>query len=807
MVRKGKKSRKSRKGLGFSETGGGGGEAGAVSQREDDRERGGRERQKNSATYNSVYEEYYSGQGIFEDQGDCKRFMQAMKEPLPAAIWINGRGGFKEQLRDAVLDLSKDFPVELSGTDKERANVTCVMPTEQLAWVPLKNAFKFGVDRHTIRRVAALQKLKEFLIAEEAAGNITRQEEASMIPPLFLDVRSNHSVLDMCAAPGSKTWQLVELLHTNGGLEESIDIPEGVIIANDSNSKRAYMLSHRLRPSCSTNLLITNHDAQMFPSLERMLDSKTSEQGFFDRVLADVPCSSDGTLRKSKDLWTTWNPKDGLSLHQLQLQIAQRGVSVLRDGGRMVYSTCSLNPIEDEAVVAQLLRQNRGAVELIDVSSELPGLKRRKGLSHWKVAYFKPSYQPLEEKRGEDGKLLDGRPTEKDLCFTENEEDYRLLQKSVFPPTKEEAELMHLDRCMRILPHDQNSSGFFVCVLQKKCRTPRITNTNASLPLTDTSGRALEEANEKKGRKATGSSEAGAVHTSFSSAAKELQQDNQGDKEGLRSDDYHIVPRATVDPVLEHFGIDPAQFDDTQFLCRLGGGEAVNSAASKKRRLDIIRAVEEAQHIPRVISLVSKSGAAILATNRNQKLRIVSAGLQILKKSTKSDDAANAYRFAQSGVKLLSKCMTKRLVSCTLNDIATLSEFANHQSGSAEVKKIIKAFPGTPLKALSVLLQQGATENKGANVLVLEDEDQKRYVSAFGHPLAISCWNAQESMHPMVSKEDLERLNSMLVREKLISPLALDNVDVDALLAQHLGEATKKRAQRKANEFDDMKRK
>ena len=72
----------------------------------------------------------------------------------------------------------------------------------------------------------------------------------------------------------------------------------------------------------------------------------------FDRVLADVPCSGDGTLRKSPDLWRSWALSSAVQLHPVQIGCLVRGLSLLKVGGRLVYSTCSMNPLENEAVVA-----------------------------------------------------------------------------------------------------------------------------------------------------------------------------------------------------------------------------------------------------------------------------------------------------------------------------------------------------------------------------------------------------------------------------------------------------------------------
>lgn len=74
----------------------------------------------------------------------------------------------------------------------------------------------------------------------------------------------------------------------------------------------------------------------------------------YDRILCDVPCSGDGTIRKAGDIWRRWSPVSGNGIHALQLRIALQSVTLLKVGGRMVYSTCSFNPVEDEAVVAEV---------------------------------------------------------------------------------------------------------------------------------------------------------------------------------------------------------------------------------------------------------------------------------------------------------------------------------------------------------------------------------------------------------------------------------------------------------------------
>ena len=178
-------------------------------------------------------------------------------------------------------------------------------------------------------------------------------------------------------------------------------------------------------------------------------------------MLADVPCSGDGTLRKNVILWQKFTVDDGKNIHALQLRIATQGLALLKVGGLLVYSTCSLNPIEDEAVVAELLRQGAGAFELVDARDSLPGLTVRQGLESWSV--------PVRKKR-ENEVALFRTQSELDQYVAEHKEDtvwdsVNCVKPSMFAPA--EPGPLNLSRCMRVLPHDQDTGGFFVAALRK----------------------------------------------------------------------------------------------------------------------------------------------------------------------------------------------------------------------------------------------------------------------------------------------------------------------------------------------------
>lgn len=358
-----------------------------------------------------------------------------------------------------------------------------VEPPRPVSWYPDQLAWWMTTPKNVIRRHAPFASFQKFLVAETEVGNISRQEVVSMIPPLLMDLRPGMTVLDMCAAPGSKSCQLMEMVHA--GEEESIEdvakqakegtiAPEpqgpeglnddgrttGLLIANDSDYKRSHLLIHQMKRLSSPNLIVTNHDATMYPSIKLPpLPSAEGKQKArylkFDRILTDVPCSGDGTARKNYNVWKEWSPSNALGLHLTQARILVRALQMLKVGGRVVYSTCSMNPVENEAVIASAIERCGGAqnVKILDCSQELPGLKRSTGLKNWKVmdreGRIWSSWKEVEEHKEQQG--IEGL--------------FR-LSEGMFPPLGEGADLP-LDRCMRIYPHQQDTGGFFITVLEK----------------------------------------------------------------------------------------------------------------------------------------------------------------------------------------------------------------------------------------------------------------------------------------------------------------------------------------------------
>lgn len=387
---------------------------------------------------NEMFEKFYKEQGFMTDE-EFELFMKSLREPLPTTFRL---AGFKGQSEELMKLLQSEYFSKLLGqTDGD----TEMVPPIQLPWYPDGLAWQINFGRKEIRQSEVLKELKQFLISETETGNISRQEAVSMIPPLVLDVQPHHRVLDMCAAPGSKTAQLIEMLQKNGDQQ---DADAGFVIANDADNKRCYLMCHQVRRLESTKFAVINHDAQLLPGMKYSTPDGPKLLRF-DRILADVPCTGDGTFRKNVDAWQKWNAAAGHALNPVQRRVLKRGLELLEVGGRLVYSTCSMNPVEDEAVLATVLLQDGFAnrVKLVDISDQLPGLKYLQGRKTWKVmtraGEFYESFSDVPEKV------------------------QSFIRPHAFPPKAEDADALHLERCIRILPHMQNTGGFFVAVLEK----------------------------------------------------------------------------------------------------------------------------------------------------------------------------------------------------------------------------------------------------------------------------------------------------------------------------------------------------
>ncbi len=225
-------------------------------------------------------------------------------------------------------------------------------------------------------------------LAEHQLGYLYIQEAASMIPPIVLAPRPGEKVLDLCAAPGSKTTQLAAMLQN-----------KGVLVANDVDWQRLKPLGINLQRCGVTNTVVLLKSNRRLPT------------AFFDKVLVDAPCTGTGTVRKSLKTLRMWSPGLVKRMARDQRRLLQQGFELLKPGGVLVYSTCTLEPEEDEGVVSWLLEQHDDArLEEIEID-----IQRSPAVTAWEGKEFHPD----------------------------------------------------VEKCLRIYPQDNDTEGFFVAKVRK----------------------------------------------------------------------------------------------------------------------------------------------------------------------------------------------------------------------------------------------------------------------------------------------------------------------------------------------------
>ena len=253
---------------------------------------------------------------------------------------------------------------------------------------------------------------RSVFIALHETGRITRQEAVSMIPSLLLEIQENQIILDMCASPGSKSTHIAEILQGTGA-----------VIANDISKKRTNTLVANTQRISLPNIMVVQHDGRQIPRIPG---------GGYDAILVDAPCTGSATTRKNPDVWNKWKPSAGKRLHTLQVQLLSRAIKLARSGSVIVYSTCSLDPIENEAVISRVLENENGIrLEKID-SGKLNGLSYQNGMKDWPV--------------------LD------DEINTTNEERYG--------PSKSSEIQKMVTNCIRIHQDESGHGGFFVAKIR-----------------------------------------------------------------------------------------------------------------------------------------------------------------------------------------------------------------------------------------------------------------------------------------------------------------------------------------------------
>ncbi len=170
------------------------------------------------------------------------------------------------------------------------------------------------------------------------AGVYYLQEASAMAPVALLAPQPGERVLDLCAAPGGKSTQIASYMAG-----------KGFLLCNEINPTRAKVLSRNIERMGVANALVTNETPQRLAA---------RFPGWFDRVLIDAPCSGEGMFRKEEAAVTDWSEQTVAMCARRQAEILDAGARMVRAGGRLVYSTCTFAPQEDELAVAAFLERH-----------------------------------------------------------------------------------------------------------------------------------------------------------------------------------------------------------------------------------------------------------------------------------------------------------------------------------------------------------------------------------------------------------------------------------------------------------------
>lgn len=194
------------------------------------------------------------------------------------------------------------------------------------------------------------------------AGLYYIQEPSAMAPVEFLEVQPGERVLDLCAAPGGKSTQIAAKL---GG--------KGLLICNEIHPARARILSENIERMGICNALVTNetpnHLAELFPE-------------YFDKILVDAPCSGEGMFRKNQTACEEWSPENVELCAQRQDEILDNAARMLRPGGRLVYSTCTFAPEENEGSIGRFLERHSDFT-LLPIDKSVFGSVPCDGVPQW----------------------------------------------------------------------------------------------------------------------------------------------------------------------------------------------------------------------------------------------------------------------------------------------------------------------------------------------------------------------------------------------------------------------------------------
>ena len=288
-----------------------------------------------------------------------ERLLEILQRPIDTCFWSN--------------------PLKITAQQCEDFLLAEKIPYEKLPWSD--NAFscpaEYRIGKHWLY----------------ITGLIQIQEAVSMLPTQILNPKPTDCILDLCAAPGNKTAQCAVAMQN-----------QGTLIANDKNYQRLKATGQIIKRLGILNANITTYNGIRYPI----------ETAIFDKVLVDAPCSCEGTLRKSLTKTVKPNSSNSIRLAETQIALLKKAIAITKPGGKILYSTCTFAPEENECVINTILKQYSDQIKLLPIT--IPNFIMHPGITQWR--------------------------------------DQTLLAETAL--------------CRRVWPHFNNSGGFFLAFIQIK---------------------------------------------------------------------------------------------------------------------------------------------------------------------------------------------------------------------------------------------------------------------------------------------------------------------------------------------------
>lgn len=265
------------------------------------------------------------------------------------------------------------------------------------------------------------------------AGLYYIQEPSAMSPVAYLDPKPGQRVLDLCAAPGGKSTQIAGRMQGRG-----------ILVSNEINAGRAKILSENIERMGIGNAMVLNETPQ---------NLSARFEGWFDRILIDAPCSGEGMFRKNEDAVTNWSPENVRLCADRQDEILDNAASMLAPSGRLVYSTCTFAPDEDEGTIYRFLMRHP-EFRVVEVPLY-------EGMDHGD-----PSWALIDTGDESTWTLPIDNATDiqndKEPLSKEYQDEVIVNKDDI-----NEKALSQLTNCIRLWPHHLKGEGHFLAVLER----------------------------------------------------------------------------------------------------------------------------------------------------------------------------------------------------------------------------------------------------------------------------------------------------------------------------------------------------